>query len=135
MSDEATFSETPSTTSGITASASPMVAGFKPSAAEAGQAVKEAVSDVAGQTRQSVAKAAEQVQRAGVQAVNATKAYAHDAVDAAGRKLQAVKTQFETTKSSAAEYIHENPVRAVKMAAIGGAVLSAALVLFTRRAR
>ncbi|MGO4393462.1 hypothetical protein AB4Z46_19085 [Variovorax sp. M-6] len=135
MNDEASSSETPSTTSGITLPDPPMAVGFKPAAAEPGPAVKEAVSDVTHQTRQSVANAAEQIQRAGVQAVNATKAYANDAVDAAGRRLQAVKTQFETTKSSAAEYIHENPVRAVKMAAIGGAVLSAALVLLIRRAR
>lgn len=128
MNDESSLSST-DTTSGSTPP------GVRPAVAEAGQAVKTAFSEVAGQTRQSVAKAADQVQRAGAQAVDATKAYAHDAVDAAGRRVRDAKTRFEAARTGATDYIHEDPVRAVKMAAIGGAVLSATLMLLTRRGR
>lgn len=129
MNDESSLSST-DTTSGSTPAP-----GVRPAVAEAGQAVKTAFSEVAGQTRQSVAKAADQVQRAGAQAVDATKAYAHDAVDAAGRRVRDAKTRFEAARTGATDYIHEDPVRAVKMAAIGGAVLSATLMLLTRRGR
>ncbi|MDM0032239.1 hypothetical protein QTI33_08855 [Variovorax sp. J22P271] len=108
------------------------------SAPNAGRDAKNAASDAANgvkggadvpdQTRQSGSNAAGQLQQAGEKAVDATKAYAQAAVDAAGRKVSDVKSQLETAKASATEYINEDPVRAVKMAAIGGAVLSAALV-------
>lgn len=107
----------------------------KNSAAGAAETMKGAASDAAGQFRSSAAKAADQAQQAGAKAVDATKAYAKDAVDAAGRKVSDMKSQLETAKASATEYINDDPVRAVKMAAIGGAVLSAALVMLTRRSR
>lgn len=135
MSDEASFSDSTSTLSGNPAFGSTMASGVRPAIEEAGQAVKTAVSDVASQTRQSVGKAAEKVQRAGVQAVGATKAYANEAVDAAGRRLRDVRTRLETAKTSTNQYIHEDPVRAVTMAAIAGALLSAAFMLLARRGR
>ena len=107
----------------------------KNSASDAADTVKGAASDAATQLKSSASKAADQAQQAGGKAVDATKAYAKDAVDAAGRKVSDMKSQLETAKANATDYINEDPVRAVKMAAIGGAVLSAALVMLTRRSR
>lgn len=109
--------------------------GAKNSALEAADTVKGAASDVANQLQTSAKKAADQAQQAGGRAVDATKAYAKDAVDAAGRKVSDTKSQLETAKAHATEFINGDPVRAVKMAAISGAVLSAALVMFMRRSR
>lgn len=105
----------------------------KNSASDAAETIKGAASDAASEFRSSAAKAADQAQQAGAKAVDATKAYAKNAVDAAGRKVGDMKSQLETAKANATEYIIDDPVRAVKMAAIGGAVLSAALVMLTRR--
>lgn len=107
----------------------------KTSASKAADTVKGAASDATGQLRSATAQAADQVQQAGARAVDATKAYAKDAVDAAGRKVTDLKSQLDSAKTNATAYINDDPVRAVKMAAIGGAVLSAALVLLARRSR
>lgn len=107
----------------------------KKSASDASDTLKGAASDAAAQLKSSASQAADQAQQAGGKAVDATKAYAKDAVDAAGRKVSDMKSQLETAKANATDYINEDPVRAVKMAAIGGAVLSAALVMLTRRSR
>ncbi|MDM0032217.1 hypothetical protein QTI33_08730 [Variovorax sp. J22P271] len=106
----------------------------KSAASDAATGVKGA-ADVADQARQSASNAAGKLQQVGEKAVDTTKGYAKDAVDAAGRKVSDVKSQLETAKASATEYINDDPVRAVKMAAIGGALLSAALLLLTRRSR
>lgn len=119
----------------LTNSASNAAQDAKNSATDAAETLKGAAADGTGQFRSSAAKAADQAQQAGAKAVDATKAYAKDAVDAAGRKVSDMKSQFETAKASTTEYINDDPVRAVKMAAIGGAVLSAALVMLTRRSR
>lgn len=105
------------------------------SPSNAAETNKGAASDAGDQFRSSAAKAAEQVQRAGGKAVDASGAYAKDAVDAAGRKVSDLKSQLDSAKTNARAYINDDPVRAVKMAAIGGAVLSAALVMLTRRSR
>ena len=107
----------------------------KNSASDAADTFKGAASEAASQFRSSAAKAADQAQQAGAKAVDATKAYARDAVDAAGRRVGDMTSQLETAKANATEYINDDPLRAVKMAAIGGAVLSAALLLLTRRSR
>lgn len=107
----------------------------KTSASNVVDTLKNAASDAAADTKASVSKAADQAQQAGGKAVDATKEYARDAVDAAGRKVTDLKSQLETVKASATEYINDDPVRAVTIAAIGGAVLSAALVMFARRDR
>jgi ElaB/YqjD/DUF883 family membrane-anchored ribosome-binding protein len=107
----------------------------KNSASDAADTIKSAASDATSQFRSSAAKAADQAQQAGGKLVDATKAYANDAVDAAGRKLSDMKSQLETAKANATEYINDDPVRAVKIAAIGGALLSAALLMLTRRSR
>lgn len=105
------------------------------SASDAAATLKGAASDAASQFRSSSADLADQAQQAGGKVADATKAYAKDAVDAAGRKVSDVKSQLETAKVNATEYINDDPVRAVKIAAIGGAMLSAALVMLTRRSR
>ena len=139
MNDEAGYSDNSSsatkTPGSNTSDGSSTASGVRPAVVEAGQAVKEAVSDVASQSRQSVAKAADQVHRASLQAVDATKAYASDAVDAVGRRLRDARTQLEVARTSANDYVHADPLRAVKMAAIGGAVLGAVLTLLSRRER
>lgn len=107
----------------------------KAAAAEAADTIKTAAGDMAGQAQQSASKVADHIQQAGEKAVDATRAYAKDAVDSAGRKVRDMKSQLETAKTSATDYINEDPMRAVKIAAIGGALLSAALIGFTRRNR
>lgn len=107
----------------------------KKSASNAVDMVKKAASDSAADLKSSTSKASEQAVQAGGKAVDATKAYAKDAVDAASRKVTDMKSQLETAKASATEYINDDPIRAVKIAAIGGAVLSAALVMLARRDR
>ena len=107
----------------------------KKSASDAPDTLKGAAANATTEFRSSAAKASDQTQQASAKAVDATKAYAKDAVDAAGRKVSDMRSQLETAKTSATEYINDDPVRAVKMAAIGGAVLSAALVMLTRRSR
>ncbi len=107
----------------------------KNAALGAADAIKTAASDVAGQTQQSAIKLADQVQQAGMKAVDATRAYAKDAVDSAGRKVNDMKSQLDSAKASATDYIHDDPVRAVKMAAIGGGLLTALVLSLTRRGR
>ena len=119
----------------LNSSASNTAQDAKKQASDASDTVKGEAANAASEFRSSAATAADQAQQFGAKAVDATKAYAKDAVDAAGRKVSDMKSQFETAKANATEYINDDPVRAVKMAAIGGAVLSAALVMLTRRGR
>ena len=139
MNDETSYSDSASSATKTPGSNTPdgsaAAPGLKPAVVEASQVVKEAVSDVASQSRHSLAKAADQVHRASLQAVDATKAYASDAVDALGRRLQDARAQLEVAKTSANDYIQSDPVRAVKLAAIGGALLGAVLTILTRRER
>lgn len=107
----------------------------KNAAYDAAGTVKNEASDMADQAQQSASKIASQVQQAGAKAVDATRAYAKDAVDSAGRKVSDMKSQLEVAKSNATEYIHEDPVRAVKIAAISGGLLTALLISLTRRSR
>jgi len=107
----------------------------KAAAIEAADTIKTAAGDVAGQAQQSASKVVGQVQQASQKAMEATRAYAKDAVDSAGRKVDDMKSQLEMARASATEYINDDPVRAVKMAAIGSALLTAVLIRMTRRTR
>jgi len=117
---------------------------FNPSANDAGQdakraaldtvdTIKTAASDVSEQAWQSTSQVVSQVQQAGSKVVEATQTYARDALDLAGRKVDDVKSQLETARITATQYINEDPIRAVTMAAIGSAVLTAVLISLTRR--
>ena len=94
-----------------------------------GQAFK-AVQDVQPEGSRLVDKA----QQSGEKVIEATREYANSAVDAAGKKMRQVQGQYEAAKSTTTELILEDPVRAVTVAAIGSAVLTAALIgIFRRR--
>lgn len=105
----------------------------KAAAIETADTIKNAAGDMAGQAQQTASKVSGQVQQAGLKAVDATRAYARDAIDSAGRKVDDVKSQLDTARTTATDYINEDPVRAVKMAAIGSALLTAVLIHMTRR--
>lgn len=107
----------------------------KAAAMETADTIKNAAGDIGGQAQQSASKVADKVQQTGQKAVDATRAYAKDAIDSAGRKVDDMKSQLDTAKTTATEYINEDPVRAVKMAAIGSALLTAVLIHMTRRSR
>lgn len=102
---------------------------------EAADTVQTAAGDMADQAQESASKVSDKVQQAGLKAVDATRAYARDAVDSAGRKVDDMKSQLDMAKATATEYINEDPVRAVKMAAIGGGLLTALVIGLTRRSR
>ncbi|MDM0110007.1 hypothetical protein QTH97_34225 [Variovorax sp. J22R24] len=88
------------------------------------------------ESKASPSKAAGAPARQAVErALDATHGFAKSSVDAIDRKVRDVKKQFESAQTRTTEYINDDPVRAVKFAAIGGAVLSAAFVMFARRGR
>lgn len=105
----------------------------KDAALETADTIKTTASDVTEQVQQSASKVVVQVQQAGTKAVEATRAYARDAVDSAGRKVDDMKSQLETIRLTATQYINEDPIRAVTIAAIGSAILTALLLSLTRR--
>lgn len=107
----------------------------KNAASDAVNTVKSEASDMSDQARQSASKIADQVQQAGSKAADATRAYAKDAVDSSGRKVRSMKSQLEVAKANATEYINNDPVRAVKIAAISGGLLTALLIGLTYRSR
>lgn len=107
----------------------------KNAAHDAASNVKSEASDMADQAQKSASKIADQVQQAGHKAVDATRAYAKDAVDSTGRKVRDMRSQLEVAKANAAEYINNDPVRAVKIAAISGGLLTALVIGLTRRSR
>jgi prophage DNA circulation protein len=92
------------------------------------------VADAADAAQRTVTRVADSVKASGQKAIEVTRDYATSAVDAAGKKVREVQGQYDTAKSTATDYINEDPVRAVKYAAIGSAVLTAALIgIFRRR--
>ena len=107
----------------------------KNAASDAVGTVKSEASDIADQAQQSASKIADQVQQAGSKAADATRAYAKDAVDSSGRKVRDMKSRLGAVKASATEYINDDPVRAVKIAAISGGLLTALVIELTRRSR
>ncbi|RZI54269.1 MAG: hypothetical protein EOP12_03835 [Pseudomonas sp.] len=101
---------------------------------DAAKDVKDQVSDAADDAKQDVSRMADKVQETGEKAIEATRGYATFAVNATGQKVRDLQGQFEAAKSTANDYIQEDPVRAVTYAAIGSAVLTAALIgIFRRR--
>ncbi|RZI54100.1 MAG: YtxH domain-containing protein [Pseudomonas sp.] len=101
---------------------------------DAAKDVKDQVSDAADDAQQTVSRMADKVQETGEKAIEATRGYATFAVNATGQKVRDLQGQFEVAKSTANDYIQEDPVRAVTYAAIGSAVLTAALIgIFRRR--
>ena len=107
----------------------------KNAATDAVDTVKSEASDMADQAQQSASKIAGQVQQAGSKASDATRAYAKDAVDSSGRKVRDMKSRLGAAKANATEYINDDPVRAVKIAAISGGLLTALVIELTRRSR
>jgi ElaB/YqjD/DUF883 family membrane-anchored ribosome-binding protein len=69
----------------------------------------------------------------GKDAIETGRAYAKDAVNAAGKKVADIKDQLSTARKQSEQYIMDQPVRATLIAAAGGAVLTALLVSFMRK--
>ena len=63
------------------------------------------------------------------------KAYAKDAVNAAGNKVETMKTQAADLKKRGIQLAAADPMKAVAYAAAGSAVLTALLISFTRGRR
>jgi ElaB/YqjD/DUF883 family membrane-anchored ribosome-binding protein len=112
-------------------------ADFDKAAEAVGDAADDAqtqVMDAADTAQQTVVRVADKVQKSSQKAIEVTRDYATTAVNAAGKKVREVQGQYDTAKSTASDYINEDPVRAVTYAAIGSAVLTAALIgIFRRR--
>jgi ElaB/YqjD/DUF883 family membrane-anchored ribosome-binding protein len=107
---------------------------LKGKASDAAEDVKDKVADTAQDLKEKGARVADQIQESGEKAVNAASSYAKGAVRAVESKVRDVQDQFQSAKSSTSDFIHEDPVRAVTIAAVGSAVLTAALIgLFQRR--
>ena len=86
-------------------------------------------------TAQQTANATELARRAARDAVESGKAYAQDAVNAAGERLTAAKDQLARAADQGTRYVTEQPGRAVAIAAAGGAVLGAILMTALRGRR
>ena len=69
----------------------------------------------------------------GRQALESARAYAKEAVFAAGDKVGGLKAKAGELKDQGSHYVAEQPVRSVLMAAVGGAALAALLVAAIRR--
>ncbi|RYE69135.1 MAG: YtxH domain-containing protein [Oxalobacteraceae bacterium] len=107
---------------------------LKDTANEKVQEVKGSVVDGAEDAKADVARVADKVQQTGQKAIEATSAYATNAVNATGQKVREVQDRIDGAKTKANDFIQEDPVRAVTYAAIGSAVLTAALIgIFRRR--
>jgi len=85
--------------------------------------------------KETVSRVADKVQKSGGKAIEATRTYASQAVNATGRKVRDVQDRFDDARQTASDYIHEDPVRAVTYAAIGSAVLTAAVIAFFQQRR
>ena len=84
--------------------------------------------------KEAVSRVADKVKRYSDKTIEATSTYATYAVNATGQKVRQVQSQIDSAKSTASDYIHEDPVRAVAYTAIGSAILTAALIgIFRRR--
>jgi hypothetical protein len=65
-------------------------------------------------------------------AANAGRAYARDAVNSAGKKIDHWKGQFDSATEYCSKFIADEPVRAVWMAAIASSLLTAFVVTSMR---
>lgn len=70
---------------------------------------------------------------AGQEALASTKAYAREAVTAAGDKVSGLQVKASELKDRGSHYVAKQPVRSVLMAAAGGAALTALFVAAIRR--
>lgn len=70
---------------------------------------------------------------AGREALASAKAYAREAVTAAGEKASGLQAKARELKNQGSHYVAQQPVRSVLMAAAGGAALTALLVAKIRR--
>lgn len=108
--------------------------GTKDQVADKAQEVKGEVVDTVDDAKDAGSRLADKVQQSGQKAIEATSAVAKSAINVAGAKVRQVQGRIDTAKSTASDYIHEDPVRAVTYTAIGSAVLTAALIgIFRRR--
>ena len=106
----------------------------KDQVADKAQEVKGEVVDTVDDAKDVGSRLADKVQQSGQKAIEATSAVAKSAINVAGAKVRQVQGRIDTAKSTASDYIHEDPVRAVTYTAIGSAVLTAALIgIFRRR--
>ncbi|MGJ7582634.1 hypothetical protein ACSFA3_20855 [Variovorax sp. RHLX14] len=106
----------------------------KNKAADVATDVKEKLSDITDDTKQAASNLVNKAKQSSEKAIDATRDYAKNAVDAAGKKVRDVHEQYQSAISTATGYVNEDPMRAVKYAAIGSAVLTAALIgIFRRR--
>ena len=107
---------------------------LKDSAADKVEEVKGSIVEDTQDAKEEVARVADKVQQTGQKAIEATSAYATNAVNATGQKIRQVQGRVDDVKSKANDFIQEDPVRAVTYAAIGSAVLTAAFIgIFRRR--
>lgn len=79
--------------------------------------------------------AAELAKRAARQAIDSGRGYAQNAINEAGKRLTAAKEQVSRAADQGTHYVSEQPARAVALAAAGGAILGALLVLAMRGRR
>lgn len=91
---------------------------------DAKQVGQDAVNKAKG-----VAADANQVTR---DAANTGKVYARDAVNAAGKKIDDVKSQLTQTTDALTKAINDQPVKAVLITAVISSVLTALLVIAAR---
>jgi ElaB/YqjD/DUF883 family membrane-anchored ribosome-binding protein len=106
----------------------------KDQAEDKAQEIKGEFIDAAGDAKETVSRVADKAKQYSSKAIEATSTYATYAVDAAGQKVRQAQSKITSAKSTASDYIHEDPVRAVTYTAIGTAVLTAALIgIFRRR--
>jgi ElaB/YqjD/DUF883 family membrane-anchored ribosome-binding protein len=114
--------------------ASDVANNLKDSAADKVQEIKGSIVEGTQDAKEDVARVADKVQQTGQKTIEATSAYATSAVNATGQKVREVQDRIDGAKAKANDFIQEDPVRAVTYAAIGSAVLTAALIgIFRRR--
>lgn len=106
----------------------------KDQVADKAQEVKGEIIGAADNAKEAVSGIADKVQQSGQKAIERTSALAKSAVNVVGEKVRQVQGRIDTAKSTATDFIHEDPVRAVTYTAIGTAVLTVALIgIFRRR--
>jgi ElaB/YqjD/DUF883 family membrane-anchored ribosome-binding protein len=96
--------------------------------------LKDTAAEKLENVKGNIVDGADKMQQTGQKAIEATSAYATRAVNATGQKVREVQDRIDGAKVKANDFIQEDPVRAVTYAAIGSAVLTAALIgIFRRR--
>lgn len=114
--------------------ANDMANDVKDKTSELSSDVKAKVSEMTDDTKQAASNLVDKAQQSSQKAIEVTRDYAKNAVDAAGKKVRDVQGQYQSAMSTATDYVNEDPMRAVKITAIGSAVLTAALIgIFRRR--